>query len=186
MTFFWCAFLVISFIIAINDWLTFKIPNKLLLILIGLYALRTLIFMTPSSLIEPSLYALLTLVIGFIFYTFRIAGAGDAKFMAVSLLWMYEFQLFKFCFYVALIGGIMAISYMFFKDHLAALRVNALHLFNKLPVQHVLKRIFVSRDEVTDGVGDILETHIQNGRVIPYGVAIFLSSFIMIIQAYMG
>ena len=185
MTLFWYAFLFISFVIAMNDWLTFKIPNKLLLIIVGLYCLRNLCFFTPSSLMEPSIYATITLVIGFVFYTFRIAGAGDAKFMAASVLWMSDFQLFKFCFYVGLIGGIMAIVYMVFKDHLAAVRIKTLSLFQPLKDQHYLKRIFLER-KTEDSMDQVMETHIQNGKVLPYGVAIFLASLIIVIQNSAG
>ena len=78
--------LIIIFIVACIDFNTFKIPNWSILILIIFgYAY---IYFTNQNIIHFIFVFLFLISLGFALFVFKIWGAGDAKLMASSILFV--------------------------------------------------------------------------------------------------
>lgn len=74
--------LVIAFLIlvALTDYQKRRIPNRLILVGVGLYAVWALVS-APADPVTDSLVALAMFTFGFICWLLRLLGAGDAKFL---------------------------------------------------------------------------------------------------------
>jgi Flp pilus assembly protein protease CpaA len=147
----------ICFYAAINDFLFYKIPNWLVLLIIGVYLLKScfIILMGASIniLIEPSIGFAAVLALGFVLFSLRVLGAGDAKLMAACSLWMSEINTLQFIVLVTLSGGLLALIYLFYKNPLAFIR------------ELMLSKIVV-KFGLTAGIK-------EDKNMVPYAVAIF-------------
>ena len=179
------AFLCIGFLIACNDFMTYKIPNSLLLTSIGIYLLRNSLYGRPEDLIQPGCCAALTLVVGFVLFLIKVAGAGDAKYLAVATLWMTDYNLFHFFILITLLGGGTAIIYLIAKEHIFSWRFKLLAHFTRLSDSHFLKKIFVIQNSES-GTDTYFDKKIDDGKVIPYGVPIFLATLILSYKTILG
>ncbi len=175
--FFLWVFLLISFIIAFNDFLSYKIPNTLLLTLIGLFLIRNLFFQNFSMLQLPLLYSCIVIAVGFILFFFKVFGAGDAKFLAVASLWMTEFGMMKFLIWVCLLGGGLAIIYMTLNPWITMIRLKIMSKIKILPSEHIFKKILVLENPEGNYDPEI-EKKMFGSRLLPYGIAIFLAEIV--------
>jgi len=143
---------------AINDFLFYRIPNWLVLVIIGGYLLKSLLFILMGSpvsiLIGPSIGFALVLIFGFILFSIRVLGAGDAKLMAACSLWMSEINTFQFIVLVTISGGVLAFIYLFYKNPLAFIR------------ELMLSKIVVKFGLTTGKI-------VNQKNMVPYAVAIF-------------
>jgi prepilin peptidase CpaA len=88
-----------------------RIPNWVILLLIVLYGIDQ--WGGTSSLSPPIHETWLTVVISFILclilYSTRIIGAGDAKLLPTTMLWLGQHQIYPFVMAMAITGGILAV-----------------------------------------------------------------------------
>lgn len=142
---------------AIHDFLFYRIPNWVVLLIIGSFFLKSLVLIGMGAdfgiLIQPTLTFGVALIVGFMLFAFGVLGAGDAKLLAACSLWMAEINSLQFITLVSISGGILALSYIFFKNPLAFIR------------QLLLSKI------VNNYGGITLPTNKEN--MVPYAVAIF-------------
>ncbi|MEO1189340.1 MAG: prepilin peptidase, partial [Pseudomonadota bacterium] len=116
---------------AILDFLTMKIPNKLVLFFLAAFCLAAPL----SAITLPELgwhlaAGGLCLVVGFLLFMPGWIGGGDAKFFAVAALWVGWDQLFPFAALTAVIGGVMAmllLSYRAFPLPIFMMRIDWLN-----------------------------------------------------------
>jgi prepilin peptidase CpaA len=145
------------FYAAIHDFLFYKIPNWLVALIIGVYVVKSIALIIGGApldiLILPSISFFAVIIVGFVFFIFKIFGAGDTKLLAACSLWMSEVNIYQFILLVALSGGILALLYLFQKVMLDFLR------------EFLLAKIVDKFDRVSD--------KIKNENMVPYGVAIF-------------
>jgi prepilin peptidase CpaA len=141
---------------AIYDFLFYKIPNKLVIFILAAYILKAgfTIVMGASIdiLTEPVLTFTIVLSVGFLLFAIKVLGAGDAKLLAVSSLWMSEINSIQFITLVVISGGILALIYITLKKPLAFIR--------KL----MLSKIVAKYGEATFVSA--------SGNVVPYAMAI--------------
>lgn len=84
--FFWAVFIALSAIITLIDAKSYRIPNKLVLIL-GAVGLCAVVILWRENFGAHLIAAIVTLVIGYLLYQFTGFGAGDAKYFAAIMLW---------------------------------------------------------------------------------------------------
>jgi len=85
-----------------------KIPNKLLLLLLATGAMSHLL--ASSSILWPMTLCICTFFIGYFLFKFNILGAGDGKFIAVSMFYFAYYPIAPQILSIALIGGVYAIG----------------------------------------------------------------------------
>lgn len=97
--------------IAIWDIKFLRIPNWIILLIIGLYAMDQIYLhygiAPPFS--QTWMPASIAFIICLILYSTKIIGAGDAKLIPVLMLWLTTTQIYPFILFTALIGGGLAI-----------------------------------------------------------------------------
>lgn len=95
---------------ALTDIARFKIPNPYVLILFAGWPAAA--FLAPLSLGEAAGALILfagTLAAGIALYAGRLLGAGDAKLLAVSALWIGPGAASTFFFYTAVAGAVLGV-----------------------------------------------------------------------------
>lgn len=95
---------------AANDLFSMTIPNWISALLVAGFAIAAPL--AGLGLGDIGLHAALgltALVAGFILFSLRLIGGGDAKLCAATCLWMGPAQLLPFAIYAALLGGALTI-----------------------------------------------------------------------------
>lgn len=138
---------------AANDLFTMKIPNKISLALIVSFALAALYVRLPleTALLHVGVGAA-ALVAGFVMFSLRLLGGGDAKLLAAGALWMGPDHAMLFIAYLTIFGGLLSAAVLFYR-----------------------KYIPISAEAVP---GWAVKLHVQ-GTGIPYGIAIAASGMLM-------
>jgi prepilin peptidase CpaA len=96
---------------ASSDLLTMRISNKLVLLLLGGFALTAVAIGLPLELVAMHVAcALLVLVAGFAFFAMRWIGGGDAKLAAATTLWLGFGLALPYLVYAALLGGALTLA----------------------------------------------------------------------------
>ncbi|MBL0942084.1 MAG: prepilin peptidase [Alphaproteobacteria bacterium] len=169
---FYLVFLGLSFCVALSDLLFFRIPNSLVLALLGLFILKSLVFPDGHNPFLPFLACALTLIIGYLLYAFKIMGAGDVKFLSVASLWAVQTNFISFMLVVVIAGGILALVYLNFNSWMALLQTGIISLLSKLWGKDNFIRIFGEKS-LNMKVEVFKDNKRQRSTLMPYGVAIF-------------
>lgn len=149
--------------IVVSDLLYRRIANRVVIALLLLWAGYTgWTFLSDATgarweeTASALLIAAVVLVLGYILFTMRWMGAGDAKLMATLCLWLGEDAL-TFLMVTALAGGVLALGMPLLRQAERALALVLVRLARWLP-QGTLPLPVVLREDAPAG--------------IPYGVAI--------------
>lgn len=174
-------FVCLNVLIGFYDFSFYRIPNVLLAGLVLLYGLYAVMYQSVDNIFGSLIAFSIVLVAGFIFFALKYIGGGDAKYIAVTSLWVGTHNVLAFIFLVAVLGGTLGLVYLFFKHHLARASDQAWAFVQKLeekwmPLQYVW---------IGSGKGAELgkRENIED-RSIPYGVAIALG--VIIIMMYVS
>lgn len=162
------VFIILSFLTAVVDFFTFKIPNEFMVFLLVLFVAKTLMVagFSWAAFRTPGLMFLLTFLVGFSLYAAKLLGAGDVKFIAVVSLWMSEFQVLDFLIFMSLGGAVLALVYHQAHPVVESLRLKGLEKI--LPLPQVGPYF---QGKLEGPVGAVVE---KNKVIIPYGVAVFV------------
>lgn len=137
---------------AVSDIAKLRIPNVLVLSLVGFFAICALVVQMPlERLGDHALAGGIMLVAGFALFAPGYIGGGDAKLMAAAALWLGLDGLLPFIFFMTMFGGALALTLL---------------MFRKLPLPAPLNAV--------DWIGRL---HTPNGAA-PYGVAISAGALI--------
>jgi prepilin peptidase CpaA len=137
---------------AVSDLMTYKIRNKLILMLLLAYLAVAPIAGIPSHEIARSVaVAGVALLISFALFAAGWIGAGDGKLVAVTTLWLGADNAFAYLVLLSLLGGLLAVIVYFCRTSLVPERLAKIGWIAQLR----------SRAE---------------GVELPYGVAITLAS----------
>jgi prepilin peptidase CpaA len=104
------ATVAVLFYIALTDFLTFKIRNDVVLLLLVLYILFA--FVTRSRVEVLTDLALAIIIFGVLlwFYTQGVIGGGDVKLVAVACLWIGIHCALLFSILVLALGGLHVLA----------------------------------------------------------------------------
>ena len=138
---------------AANDLFTMKIPNKISLALIAAFVLAALYVRLPveTALMHVAIGAA-ALAAGFVMFSLRLLGGGDAKLMAAGALWMGPDHALLYIAYVTIFGGLLSGAILAYRKFVPASAAALPSWAMKLHVQ---------------------------GTGIPYGMAIAASGLVM-------
>ena len=158
-------FLLSGAICALSDFLTFKIPNQILLFLIVLFIIYAALFLPIQEIYNHLIPAGVALIIGFILYAAKVIGAGDAKFITVCMLWITPSNIPTFILVTAIAGAVLALIYLFLENHIIKLKESCLkkieaYSWGKSYLQDRITPPKLGADRIGKGL-------------IPYGVAVF-------------
>ncbi len=137
---------------AVNDVREFKIPNRLVAVLVVAWPLAAVqMGLGLDVMIQSMIAAIAVFVLGFGLYAGRLLGAGDVKLLAAATLWVGAPLVFPFLVKMALVGAVFAFLLLRFRN-MPLLMVEAYYPW--------LTNLHERRD------------------AIPYGVAIAIAGFI--------
>lgn len=94
------------------DFAQFRIPNTILLGIIGLFMLKVAVGGEASPLALHIVLAACMLVLGFLAFVARVVGGGDAKLIAVLALWFDPGSFIDFITITGITGGLVALVFM--------------------------------------------------------------------------
>lgn len=168
-------FILINSLIGVYDFSFYRIPNLLLGILLILYAFYAPIYLDLNTVLSSLIIFAILLIISFALYTTKIIGAGDAKYISVISLWFGAHEIIPLLFVISVAGGVLAIIYLIFTDHIASFSDWVWTKIQKAEALYPkLKTIWLG-----SGVGPEMGKRENIGpRMIPYGIAIAAGSII--------
>jgi prepilin peptidase CpaA len=138
---------------AANDLFTMKIPNKISIVLVGVFFAAVLAtgMAWQTALIHIGVGAA-ALVFGFALFSANLLGGGDAKLMAAGALWMGLDHVLPYLIYITFFGGMLSLVILCYRRFIPAMNW-------PLPEW-------------------ALKLH-ANGTGIPYGLAIAAASLVL-------
>lgn len=104
------VFIALLLIGAVSDIIKRRIPNWVVIALIGLYVLALVLGVAPSSWLSGLGAAGVVLIVTYGLYLFGVIGAGDAKLFSAAALFVGLTNLATFALMTVLVGGLMAIG----------------------------------------------------------------------------
>ena len=106
---------------AANDLFTMKIPNKISLVLIAAFAVAALFVRLPmDQLLSHVGVGLAVLAAGFVMFSLRLLGGGDAKLMAAGALWMGADNALMYVGLVTAFGGVLSLAILAYRKFVPA------------------------------------------------------------------
>lgn len=103
-------FAVMMVVAAVGDALTYRISNRLNLLIAGLFFPAAFAHaMSLADVINHVLVGGAMLLAGMLLFRFRLFGGGDAKLLAAASLWLGGAALLPFVMWMALSGGVLGL-----------------------------------------------------------------------------
>lgn len=180
---FFIIFAFLALCAALFDFLFYRIPNFLLALMIVIYVPVAFFTQNPHDIKTAALLSLATLGVGFVLYLLKLMGPGDAKFLAVCVLWASFGNLPLFFIMMALAGGVLSMVYLVAPAWMLNARLKMRTFFQeKLSVTplHDFYQRYVNLPFEDAGDGTL------KGTQVPYGVAIFGAVFYMTLYMLRG
>lgn len=103
------CFAGLSFAAGISDICSYTIPNRYSLAIALVYPAHILLAAQPVDWLGALITFGSAMAVGFLLYSFRLIGGGDAKFFAVVALWAGPALIMEFTLYTTLFGGVVAV-----------------------------------------------------------------------------
>ena len=180
--FIWFCFAVVLIVIALNDFVFFRIENEYVLFLLFLYAMSCIFGISGQNFAETWRVACITFVVCFVFNRFNLIGGGDVK-LLVPLILFAENNIFEFVWGTSIGGLVVALIYIFCGKKVAIVRKKLFSIFSAWKkkkirfLRFVLLSLYkIKTKSVKFEVGD---TDVLK-REVPYGVALSCGGFFVI------
>lgn len=182
--FVWLCFAVVLLIIALNDFMFFRIENEYVLFLFLLYVISCCFGVSGQNFADAFKIACVTFAICFVLNQFNFIGGGDVK-LLVPLILFSENNLIEFIWGTAIGGLVIAAIYMSFGEKVSNLRKKLFFIFCKWKkekirfLRFVLLSLFkIKAKSVKFGINntDMLK------QEVPYGVALSCGGFFVILD----
>jgi prepilin peptidase CpaA len=113
------AFVLIVLAAALSDLIRYRIPNLLVLALIGAFVVLAALHYKETAWLSHVGAAVICLAAGFVLYQFRQMGAGDVKLLTAVALWIGLGGLIPLLLFVSL-SGLFALPLILFARALVA------------------------------------------------------------------
>lgn len=122
-------FIVICFFVAVawaavGDLRSFRIPNKLVLLVVGFYPAYLLASPQPVDWLAGLITAAVVFFVGFFAFSRGLIGGGDVKLLSAVALWAGPQQVFPILLLTLGSGGILALVFLVHAMVQARARVN--------------------------------------------------------------
>ena len=107
---------------AANDLFTMRIPNKISMLLVAAFAVTALLLRLPLDVALTHLgIGAAVLAAGFVLFSLRLLGGGDAKLMAAGALWMGSDQAVLYIAMISLFGGLLSLAFLAYRKFVPAI-----------------------------------------------------------------
>lgn len=172
-TAFYIAFGICAITIGIFDFLFYRIPNVLVLVLIGLFLGMSLALGNNKFFIAAGITGMITLICCYLFYIFGWLGAGDVKFIFAASLWASHSNILIFFLSISLAGGILALIYINFSAYIDQARLFLISFLGK----HFNKNSFFRRYSEAPFI--YATAVLARETKVPYGVAVAMGCLLV-------
>ncbi len=105
LVFFFCVTLGVA---AISDLRSFRIPNRISVLLALLFCLHALVSPTPIAWAETFGISIAIFATGFVLFSIGMIGGGDVKLLSAASLWAGPLNIGTELLVMALAGGVLA------------------------------------------------------------------------------
>ncbi len=169
-------------IIALNDFMFFRIENEYVLFLFFLYAVSYCFGVSGQNFALAMETAVITFVVCFVMNRYDLIGGGDVK-LLVPLILFAENNMFEFVWGTAVGGIILALAYICCGKRIASLRKKLFKIFSEWKKKKIrflrfallsLYKIKARSVDFEGGNAGILK------QEVPYGVALACGGFFVI------
>lgn len=165
---------LLTLLIALCDTAFFRIPNKLLFVLVPLWALFG--YLNPHIIIFKNLIVFFVfLTICLLLFRFNMVGGGDAKFIPLCVLWTGIESLNMFLF--LLIGFSLVLAGWTY------LAKTSFYSFSKSIRMYILQKPFLHKifSNLIEDIDHSEYSDYENNRMVPYGLPLSMSLIITLI-----
>lgn len=180
--FIWFCFAVVLIVIALNDFMFFRIENEYVLFLFLLYVVSYIFDVSGQNFAEACKIACITFAICFVLNQFNFIGGGDVK-LIVPLILFAENNIFDFIWGTAVGGLIVALVYVFCGKKVITLRKKLFIIFSELKKKKIrfLRFVLLSfyKIKARSVKFEVSNTDVLKQEV-PYGVALACGGFFVI------
>jgi Flp pilus assembly protein protease CpaA len=182
----WVLFGLILLIIALNDFLFFRIEDEPVIALCVLYIISCIFSISGHNFLEGFSIALAVFVITLVLNHCDMIGGGDVKFLFPLILFA-EDNLDIFLVGVSVAGILLAIIYMLFGRYIFAFRrkvvLKLLTIRKNKKKNTFLNIVLLSLSRITNRTA-ALTYRVKNvwRQEIPYGVALAYGGFCVILE----
>ena len=169
------GFLLLSFLAAVTDFLFYRICNVFVLGILAISCLKLGLSYPHADLFFSGLVFITTLFSSYLLYSFKVLGAGDAKFLSASILFITPASYVPMYLVVmSLCGGILSILYLFFHDYLDRIRLKIIGFLKDSHISLTFLGISKETFEASFTFSD--EGKKWSKILVPYGIAIFMAN----------
>jgi prepilin peptidase CpaA len=106
-----CFFIGVAWA-AVGDLRSFRIPNRLVLLVVGFYPAYLLASPVPVDWLAGLMSAAIVFFVGFFAFSRGIIGGGDVKLMAAVALWAGPTMVVPVMLLIIVSGGILAVIFL--------------------------------------------------------------------------
>lgn len=182
----WCLLGIPLLIVAINDFLFFRIEDEIILSIFGLYIISCIFGVSGHNFLQGFFAAVLIFIITFILNRRDLIGGGDVKLLFPLILFAEE-NLYVFLISASIAGAVLSIFYILFSRHILAFRkkiISKLRKFEKKNRRNAfLNIVLLSSSRIADETASLTYCAKSIWRQeIPYGVALSYGEFCVILE----
>lgn len=177
VSFCYLSFLTLSFFAALSDFVFYRIPNTLIIMILGSVGLKFFLEYPHTDYYLTGLIFLIILLSGYLLYVFKLMGAGDAKFLSASILWLTPQEVPSYLVSVAVSGGILGIFYIFWRHYIDLLRFG---LIEKLKESSFFNQPWMLGASLQIPFTSASSDAAWSKTLIPYGISIFIGNLILV------
>lgn len=170
-------YILIHLLIGIYDFSFYRIPNSFLGALLVLYGISAPFYIGAETILTSGLVFVIILLLAIGLYALKLIGGGDAKYLAVATLWVGAHGALDFIFFVALIGGILAIIYLFLRNPIGHVSDSVWSWIQKREERWPMLRYVWKGSGTGSEMG---KRENVSSAMIPYGMAIATAAILMI------
>lgn len=177
---------VILLIIAINDFLFFRIEDEAIWSILGLYALSLACGVSGHNFLSGFIIAVAVFIITFILNQFEIIGGGDVK-LLFPLLLFAEDSLDAFIIGISVGGAILILFYILFSKKIQLIRTKTIKKLLSIRRKHrknlFLNVVLLSLSRI-DNRTAALNYRAESiwRQEIPYGIVLSCGGFCVIFE----
>jgi len=171
-------------IVALNDFMFFRIENEYVLFLFLLYAISYCFGVSGQNFILAIETAAITFAVCFVLNQYNLIGGGDVK-LLVPLILFAENDMFEFVWGTSIGGVVLALAYICCGKRIANLRKKLFEIFSAWKKKKIrfLRFALLSLYKIKAGSVDfeVGNTGVLK-REVPYGVALACGGFFVIMN----
>lgn len=106
-----CFFVAVAWA-AVGDLRAFRIPNRLVLLLVGFYPAHLLASPQPVDWVAGLICGAVVFFLGFFAFSRGVIGGGDVKLLAAVALWAGPVNVFPVLLLIMTSGGVLALIFL--------------------------------------------------------------------------